>query len=318
MTRDDHLSVLRGLSKEAFRYVATLMMRFLQGRLRRRPESRLLSSLGFRLALALARDENLLLAPLPHGGAMLVDARDPAQRDILLFGQTERSTTALMQRIATPGWTFLDVGANAGYYSIMAAVAGGASGRVHAFEPNPRMAELIDRSVRISADGHGSPITVVRAACGSRSGSAALLLSRDPSLVAFATLDKTIAWTDDWEEIEVRVVALDDYCRENNLVPDVVKIDAEGFEPQILEGMRSILERRQPRFVICEAIEGWGRPDPRGLVEFMSQFSYSLAVIEEDGGLRPAEGIMPHLRTSEKWGNVCFVAADASASSNAS
>lgn len=285
---------------------AALGMRALQAGLRARPDSRVLRSLGFRFSLMVARDDRPLHAPLRCGGAMLVDPRDASQREILLTGETEPGTTALLTRIATPGWTFLDVGANAGYYSLLAATLGGTRSSVHAFEPNPRMAALIEQSLRMSGDD--CPVTVVCAGCGSDSGAATLYLSPDPSLVAFATLDAELAWSDGWERLDVTVVTLDGYCRQHALAPDVIKIDAEGFEPLILEGMHGLLGRSQPSHVICEAITGYGRPDPDLLVRMMGRFSYSLAVIGDDGALRPPEGRGP------VSGNVCFVRPDEAAS----
>jgi FkbM family methyltransferase len=279
---------------------ALLALRVLQRSLRRRPTSRLLRAAAFRLGLALASDDHPLPAPLRDGGVLYVDPRDPAQREILLFGQTDRGVSALLRCIATRGWTVLDVGANAGYYTILSAALGGEDARIHAFEPNPRMAALIERSAAAASDGSG--ITVIRAGCGAAAGNATLHLSGDPSLVAFATLDEQIAWSEDWERVEVEVVSLDDHCDAHGLQPDLVKIDAEGFEPQILEGMRRLLRRRVPRYLVCEAIRGQGRPDPAGIEELLATFSYAVHLIGDHGELRRPE-------PGEAYsGNVCFMA----------
>ena len=110
-------------------------------------------------------DESAGMAAAETLGAdfLLLDVRDPAQREILWTGRTEPGVAKLLGTLTAPGAVVLDVGANAGFYSLLAADLG--AGRVLAFEPNPRTAVLLRRSTA------GTIVEVIQAACGATTGS---------------------------------------------------------------------------------------------------------------------------------------------------
>jgi len=151
----------------------------------------------------------------------------------ILGGTYEREQTALFERLLRPGGTVLDVGANVGYYTLLASVLVGDAGRVHAFEPEPRNAGFLRRHVRMNRRAN---VTVQQAAVSDREGTARFDFGSGSGTGHLA----------DSGTIEVRTLRLDDYCGEHAPAPSAIKIDVEGAEMSVLHGARETLERHRP------------------------------------------------------------------------
>jgi len=124
-----------------------------------------------------------------------------------------------------------------------AARAVGSSGRIMAFEPLPRLAHLLQRSMHLNFGP--ARVTVRPVACGDREGNASLhvgLILGHSSLLPLESALKTV---------DVQVVALDDEIAPGSAVA-VVKIDAEGYELQVWRGMQRIVRDNPDLKVIVE------------------------------------------------------------------
>ena len=152
----------------------------------------------------------------------------------------ERALYRRYKQTLSPGLTVLDVGASFGLYTLAAARAVGPQGRVFAFEPGRRTASALARHLFWNEVGHR--VEVIAAAVAERSGWA-VFRERKTSFVA-SLLDIAPGGEEHLEERVVPAVALDDFCRERRVSPDVVKIDVEGTEAKVLAGARGMLERR--------------------------------------------------------------------------
>jgi FkbM family methyltransferase len=236
---------------------------------------------------------------LASGARIYLDLRDPSQREIYWSGTTEPGTTAAMRRVFQPGTDVVDVGANAGFYSLLCHDLG--ARRVLAFEPNPFTFRLLERSAA------GTQIEPVRAACGDHEGSIALWVSPDPAKQAFSTTSADVQQTDDiaaWSSVDVPLQTVDQACLERDLRPVLVKVDAEGAESDVFRGMSRLLAERVPEYLFCEVAAGWERPDPSPWISELRAAGYGPRVIDEDGGLSVFE--RPIHRVSQ---NVMFVRA---------
>ena len=167
-----------------------------------------------------------------------------------------------------PGDVVFDVGANRGDVSYHLA---GVAGRVFAFEPNPFI-EMWDLPANV---------TVIRKALSDRVGTATFY--RDTREQALASSLMVLNGMESFvETMTVETNTLDSFCATAGVVPDIVKIDVEGFEPQVVEGARKTIIARKP-LIIFELWEShWRRIHP--MVAFLSQY-YHLAKLS-DG--RPA------------------------------
>lgn len=248
------------------------------------------------LRLAMTRRGGLVERRLPTGSVITLDLADWIHQRIYLDGVWEPGTTALFRRLVEPGWTVADVGANAGYYSLMAADLGGPGSVIHAFEPNPVLAGMLESSLERS--GHRT-VSVFRTACGAETEHRALYLSPDGVNTGSSTLVPESASSA--ATLDVSVVRLDDHCSGHSLLPDLVKIDVEGFEGEVLKGMERLLEQGWPRYIVCE-IHHEGAASSH-LTERLEAHGFRPHLILDDGTLRPL--------AKEEAGNVCFVASAA-------
>jgi FkbM family methyltransferase len=170
------------------------------------------------------------------GGRLRARWWDPTSRGKvlrILNGTYEPEQTALFEQLIRPGQTVLDVGANVGYYTLLASVLVGPEGRVHAFEPEPRNAGFLRRHAQINRRRN---VTVQQAAVSDRAGTGRFDFGSGTGTGHLA----------DAGALEVRTVRLDDYCAEHGLAPSAIKIDVEGAEMSVLQGARGTLERHRP------------------------------------------------------------------------
>jgi FkbM family methyltransferase len=190
---------------------------------------------------------------------MYVDTRDKAiSVHLLTEGGWEPDITRLLFTLVEPGMRVVDVGANMGYFSLLLADRVGSSGLLWAFEPEPRNFQLLEWNLNVN--GFTPRSRALRIAALDRR--AQVRLWKDPlnfgghSVVAGA--NSNIAG----EILTVDAAPLDD-CIDAPI--DVMKIDAEGSEPLIWDGMRRIIERSPRLRVLAEfdpvQIRGKGR-DP--------------------------------------------------------
>ena len=175
-----------------------------------------------------------------------------------------RTTTWLLANL-DPGQVFLDVGANVGYYSLLAAQLVGPRGRVVAFEPNATVRARLEDHVRWNRVG--DIVTVVGTALADvRDGSLDLFVPDRDEESGIASLHRTPR-LEGKHATAMRVPSqrLDDWLEGSSLPRiTVVKIDVEGAETRVLQGMRRTLLSRRPLHILCET--RWDGPAHRLLL----------------------------------------------------
>lgn len=263
------------------------------------PHSRVIQAIGFDMgksAIDHGADNGMRVALLPNGAKLYVTLEDHAHRTTYTTGLYEPDTTAFLLRLLRPGDTFVDVGANVGYFTCLAAVAGA---HVHAFEPNPHVRKLLERSIELN--GVEGRCVVNAAALTSTDGSVNLLVSRDKSNCGLSSL-----WS--WPEVgahdplSVPAMTLDAYCSHADLsVIRVLKLDVEGAEPDVLRGAANLLEKTPPEYVICEISSRDDGDRSRSVERILRGAGYDPFEIAADGSLRT-------LDAGWRQRNVCFVA----------
>ncbi len=167
---------------------------------------------------------------------------------------------------ASSGSVVYDVGANVGFFTLMAAALVGPIGRVVAFEPMSETVAHLRRHVGLNALGQ---VTVIEAAASDHDGR-----------LRFGGLG-TLARTDPDGERHVRAVAIDTLWRSGEIpTPNVVKLDVEGSELPALRGMRAVLAAAHPVLLIEFHGARKESPDDDGLVRAMlRELGYELTVL---------------------------------------
>jgi len=180
-----------------------------------------------------------------HGFLMNLDLSDWAQRmTYFLARYYELGVARVLELLLRPGDRFVDIGANIGMITLHARSLVGSSGRIDCFEPNPDCVDLLQKNLAINEIQN-----VVVHQCALAEASGALTLSLTSGHSGTATLADV--GTKAVRKIVVDVRVGDDVLTE---APQLIKIDVEGFELQVLRGLRSTLTIHKP-FVITELIE---------------------------------------------------------------
>ncbi len=233
---------------------------------------------------------------------MVVDLSDYSVQGRLYFiGVYEPELTALLMDLLTPGSVFFDVGANVGYYSLLAAARGAV---VHAFEPHPALAQQLRRSVALSRSGRR--LRVKQAAVGAADGRGELFLSPDPAANGWASL-LPLRHLEGGASVRVDIVSLDSYCRLHDVpAVDLVKLDVEGAEADVISGAREVLSKLRPRAIICELSAFDGAPGPRSVIRQLRELGYCPYDITS-AGLGPATDACTVEGTTWQQRNVCFL-----------
>jgi len=180
--------------------------------------------------------------PLAFDGLTVYHHNDAIFAPMLATGGFEAETTRLLREVLEPGMTVLDVGANIGVMSLLAARAVGETGSVHAFEPGPTIVTTLQRNV--AANGFAARIRVHAVAVGATPGTIDIHVA--PTGDALASIYAEAAESGGGTSVAtaVRLTSLDVWGAEHRWPRvDLIKIDVEGAEIAVLEGMRELCRR---------------------------------------------------------------------------
>jgi len=175
---------------------------------------------------------------------------DPVLK-LMYLGVYEPLTVETMRRLLRPGDVVLDVGANVGYLTAAAAGFVGPAGEVHAFEPEPACFKQLQRLCALNPLHH---IVLNNCAAGDENGTLQIHIAPPGSVMGSTVVPGLMPQNRIHTTVSTHVVRLDDYIRERGLKRiALVKIDVEGFELRVLEGLRGYLETAEhPPIIICE------------------------------------------------------------------
>lgn len=159
-------------------------------------------------------------------------------RQVYLYGGYERDKIGLyLSKIQASG-TILDVGANVGNHSLFFAQS---FEKVVAFEPFPKLWTSFEKNIALNDAKH---VELHKIALSDKAGELTLY-GIDGDNDGLGTLCRIEQYDKPLHALAVvRVEVLDEYLPD--LRPDAIKIDVQGFEPQVLRGMKKIIAQSRP------------------------------------------------------------------------
>ncbi len=218
------------------------------------------------------------LTRLHTGHRIYVDTRDAGIcSHLMLDGRWERWIETIIAGAVKPGMTFLDVGANFGYYTLLGAAWVGARGRVYSFEANPGIFRHLRRSVSIN--GFDDRVELFNLAVHSEEATLRFGYTDD-----FSGGGSTMGSPQGAHQIEVKAAPLDTLLAQV-ATAHVMKVDVEGAEPHVFRGARALMDRSPNLTLIVEFHEDSTRPimpPLRYLQDFVDQ-GFALRLIEQKG-----------------------------------
>lgn len=183
------------------------------------------------------------------GAKMYLDTTDRGLvPHLMMDGEWERDVTHAWLSVLKPGDTVLDIGANFGYFSVLAAQQTNRDCKVVLFEANPNLIPYLDRTMKVNSFDDISVIENL--AVSNKKEKIKLNVLKDfiasSSVLDISAINK--ASTHQKYEIdevfEVDAVTIDAYCKENKIATvDIVKMDIEGYEDVAYEGMRKTIQK---------------------------------------------------------------------------
>lgn len=197
----------------------------------------------------------------------------------MAYGDYESAVTATLLDIVQPGWLVADIGAQNGYMTLLLARAVGPRGQALAFEPMPANYAALQENIALNNLRH---VRAERLAVSDRNGPVSLRRLDNRPLSATASL---VADDAGLGAVQVEGIRLDDYLAGRVAPLRFVKMDIEGAEALALAGMRDLIARDHPIFLIeIHDLGAAGNPAPTWLADQ----GYALFAIEADGRRHPA------------------------------
>lgn len=221
----------------------------------------------------------------------------PEGNTFYYYGYCEANLTNFLLRFLKEGNVVLDVGAHVGFYTMLSSQLIGKSGQVYSFEPTPWTYTLLqkntanlsnvvlnnkavsDKEEKISFKDYGPGYGAYNTA--HRNGS---------------TLKKQAV------TIHTETVVLDTYCKEKKIKPTFIKLDAEGYEYSILNGMNYLLEEVRPLVTLEVAGEDEWSDNCRKSIHFLMSRNYEPYEMDVEGKIKKHI-----LKDSYKYDNLLFI-----------
>ena len=199
-----------------------------------------------RLHAGLTPADRYAVVRLDKGFRMNLDLADPEQLKVYFYGHYhERYEADLVQRLLADDDVFWDIGANVGYFTLVAATALNHRGRIVAFEPGQNAYARLTENLALNPYRN---IQTFPVAVADREGEAVLHLDGD---IADTSASLYPAGPVQAGCEICRTVALDHFLRAENLpAPDLIKLDAEGAELAVLQGAHQLINDAPPLWLM--------------------------------------------------------------------
>jgi FkbM family methyltransferase len=232
--------------------------------------------------------EGVLLARVLGRYKLFLNPKDDAIcGHLAVDGFWEFWNTNFLSRAVKPGLKIIEVGAHVGYFTTLLSDLTGPTGQVVAFEPLPGNADLLERS--IAMNGYSGICRIDRRAVSGVAGRAQLHVPErnwgGGSIMGSNAHPLGHTYN-------VDVTTIDSWCEATGMVPDFLKIDAEGAEQAIWQGMARLRAKKTDLAVMLE-FEPTRFADWRGWLASMEQEGMRLYRIGYEGLPVPFEIAAP-------------------------
>ena len=238
-------------------------------------------------------------------GVLYLNQNDPVVSGALLLGAYEAYFAEVFRAQLREGMTVLDIGANLGYYTLIASKS---AGHVVAFEPESENRALLNKTL---TENKRANVLVIDKGVSDAAGAG--LLAIDPDNKGKHSLLPTSGSA----QVEIQLTTVDDTLSAHNIGHvDLIKMDIEGWEGHAFLGMSALLARVHPTilFEFAPARIAQAGKDPKVMLDALHDLGYQLSVIDEGGHrLVPIEtttALVASLRGIDDYVNIIAMTAN--------
>jgi len=153
-------------------------------------------------------------------------------KHLYFFGIREPECTRIWKTMVKPGMTIVELGANIGYYACMEAFLMKGKGKIYAIEPFPPNYEMLKKNIELNT--YSPLVETFHLAISNKSGKDKLFMSKEHNLV-------NMLQSESGDYVEIETATLDDFLV-GKKQPDLIRMDIEGFEYYVLDGMKNTLQ----------------------------------------------------------------------------
>lgn len=208
----------------------------------------------------------------------------------------ELNTIAGLQRFLRPAMVCMDIGANAGLFTLLMAIRTGKSGKVYAFEPTGATFQRLQTNITLNSLHN---VIAENVAVAEQSGTVEFHVG-PPDLCVYNSIATVVhpgAKAGLFSPVLVPSVSIDDYCAVRGIDRvDCVKIDVEGAEMRVLKGMQRLLSTNRQIVLLIEFNQTVGTAsaiDVDVMAEWLGLQGFQLFVPDAKGCMGPLMGDIP-------------------------
>ncbi|MDD5704162.1 MAG: FkbM family methyltransferase [Dehalococcoidales bacterium] len=224
---------------------------------------------------------------------------DGVSNEVLYHGTYEKYETKLFEQYINEGMTIIDIGANVGYYALLAARLVGSKGKIYAFEPESENYNLLLRNIKLN--GYGN-VVAIKKAVSNHTGKTDLFLNKETGAHCFLPEREGIVG-----KTTVETISLDEYFKDRRYPIDIIKIDVEGSELAVIMGMQNVIKDNDNLKIFSEfwpwGLQKSGFP-PRAYWDKLvdSGFKYIYLINEREQRLEPTDfaSVMRHCEDTSR------------------
>lgn len=240
---------------------------------------------------------------LPEG-ILILNPNDAAVSGMIAMGMYEPFETQLFRETIKKNMVVIDIGANIGFFTVIAAQRVGVSGSVFAFEPEPTNFGFLKKTCE---KNHFKQVILDQRAISDTQGSSNLFITPE-NTGAYSLVDNRKTGS----SISIKTETLDRVLASHSISSvDIIKMDIEGAEFNALKGMQTIINSSPDVIMFTEffpkAIRRFGN-DPLTFLAMLQTLGFTLSIIDEDEKrLKPIQSIdsfMAHFPKGESAVNL--------------
>lgn len=229
-----------------------------------------------------------------QGSKMYVNVRD----DNLAMRKTfqayainrvhEETTTNLFKKTVKNGDIVVDLGANIGYFTLLAAKLVGKEGRIYAFEPETKNYNYLSKNIRLN---NYNNVLAIKKAVSDKNGKTKLYICEQDTghhtinqYEGIKNYKPNIETKENFVEIET--VTLDDFLEDKEKAVDIIKMDVEGAEMLALSGMDGLIRKSEKLKMFIEffplLIKSMGDSPEDFINKLLNNYRFSMFIIPDD------------------------------------